>query len=308
MRQMGYHPNAIARSLVRQSSFTIGLMMSRSAEQALLNPFFPEIIRGISTVAREFQYSLLLSTASTLEQEHTECLQMLRARRVDGVILLASRTRDPLVEDLLAEQYAFVVVGRVPGRERVYWVNNDNVAAAREAVNHLILRGHRDIGFVGGPADFVVTQDRLEGYRQALAARGLRFNPQLVQHSDFSRESGYAAARLLLHGAPGRPRPTAIFAMDDVLALGVLQAAHDLGLQVPGDVAVVGFNDIPLAPYLSPPLSSVRIPIYNMGQEAARLLITVLQGGQPSVPQIVLPAELVVRASSGAEVLAAERR
>ncbi len=297
MRDLDYHPNAIARSLVRQSSHTLGLILSRSAEQAFLNPFFPEIIRGISSVAREHQYSLLLSTSKTIEQEHAECLQMLHARRVDGVILLASRRHDALVERLLLEKHPFVVVGRVPGQPGVSWVNNDNVAAAEAAVKHLVEAGRRRVGFIGGPDDFVVTEDRLEGYKRALQAAGIEFDAALVRYTDFSKESGENAAASLV-SLPLSLRPTAIFAADDLLALGALLAGRAAGLRIPENLALVGFNDNPIASYLEPGLTSVQISIFDLGQRAAELLIALLRdkGGSPA--QVILPARLVVRGSS----------
>lgn len=295
MRELHYHPNAIARSLVRQSPRSIGLVLSRSPEAALLNPFFPEVIRGISSVARSARYNLVLTTSSTPEEERSECLTLLRERRVDGVILLASRWNDPLVETLAADGHPFVVVGRLPGSESPCWVNNDNVKAAKEATAHLIGLGHKRIAFLGGPGELVVSHDRLEGYREALKEGGIPFDERLVRETHFSVEEGGAAALDLLRLAPD---VTAFVCVDDLLALGVLRAAAQAGRRVPEDLSVVGFNDNPFCAYITPSLTSVRVPIFEMGVEAARLLIDWLAGKRPSGGTL-LPAQLIVRDSTG---------
>lgn len=296
MKELKYHPNAIARSLVTQTAKSVGVIMSRSTDQALSNPFFPEVIRGISSVAQEHQFSLLLSTSRTPQEEKAECLSMLRHRRVDGVILLASRLSDALVTQLKAEGHPFVVVGRVPGDSDVLCVNNDNVLAASQAVGHLVELGHAHIGFIGGMPDLVVSRDRLEGYRRALEQGGLPYREELAAESDFTLESGIIAARCLLDCVP---RPTAIFAVDDLLALGALRAIRERGLRVPQDVALVGFNDDPIDLYLEPQLSTVRIPIYRMGATAAEMVIRRITGEPIRPRQVLLPGQLVIRESCG---------
>lgn len=301
MRELNYYPNAIARSLVRQRSQTIGVSLSRSAEAALANPFFPEVLRGISSVAEEERYTVMLSTASSYEQGLFQCMELLRHRRVDGLILLTSRSDDPLVKELQAEGYPFVVVGRVPG-DSVPFVNNDNVAASYMATMHLIRYGHRRIGFLGGPAEYIVSQDRLTGYIEALRDAGIHFRPELVKETDFSYERGLIAAHRLFDESGG---VTAIVAVDDMVALGALSAAEESGLHVPTDLSVVGFNDTPVCPHVAPPLTSVSIPIFEMGAAAARMLCKALANDAPgqtiegeSMDHLVLPARLVVRRST----------
>lgn len=295
MKELGYHPNAIARSLVTQSSRTLGLVMSRAAEKALANPFFPEVIRGIGAVANQARYALLLSTSLSPRRELEECLDMLESHRVDGVILLASRVKDRLVARLAREGYPFVVVGRVAEGDRVWWVNNDNAQAAREGVEHLLALGHRRIGCLAGAPEYLVTQDRVAGYRQALEAWGLPFDPGLVRYTDFSRDQGWEAARDLLRQPQ---RPTAFFATDDLLAWGAVQAAAELGLEVPGDLSVVGFNDDPLSAYVNPPLTTIRVPIFELGRVAARLLLERLHDPTTPVQHVLVPTHLVVRGST----------
>lgn len=295
MKELGYHPNVIARSLVTQSSRALGLVLSRAAEAALANPFFPEVIRGIGSVANQARYALLLSTSLTPRQELEECQEMLESHRVDGLILLASRVEDRLVARLARRGYPFVVVGRAPQDREVWWVNNDNTAAAREAVEHLLELGHRRVACLAGAPEYLVTQDRVTGYRQALEGRGIDFDPDLVRFTDFSRDQGCRAARELLSRPHG---PTAFFATDDLLAWGALQAASDLGLRVPDDLSVMGFNDDPLSSYLTPALTTVHVPIFELGRVAARLLLDRLQDPTSPVQHVLVPTRLVRRAST----------
>lgn len=293
MRELNYHPNAIARSLVHQRAHAIGVVMSQTAEAALANPFFAEVLRGIGSVAREARHNIMLTTASSREDEYNESLSLLRQRRVDGLILLTSRREDALVRRLRNDGHPFVVLGRVPGDD-VPYVNNDNVAAARGATDHLVALGHRRIGFLGGPGEFIVSEDRLRGYEEGLAAAGIPHDRRLIKVTDFSYEDGYAATRRLLASAGD---VTAVLAVDDMLALGAAAAARDLGLRLPEQLSVVGFNDSPVCPHVAPPLTSVSIPIFELGEGAARMLLDMLANDE-SPRRMLLPARLVVRAST----------
>lgn len=296
MAELDYHPNMIARSLVRRSSRTLGLILSRSIESSFANPFFPEIIRGISAVARRRHYSLLLSTSDTPQEERRECLSMLNGHRVDGVILLASRVRDPLIMDLLEQGHPFVVVGRVPGRRPVPAVNNDNVRDAARLVRHLFERGRREIALINGAPGFILCHDRAKGYRRAHREAGVPLREDRILWAGFTQEAGYDAARTLLMRSP---RPDGIVAVDDEVALGVYRALAEAGLCIPADVAVAGFNDQPLARLITPALTTVRLPIQELGRRAAELLVSRLSGEEIAPGPVVVETELVVRESTG---------
>lgn len=293
MNQLGYHPNAIARSLVRQSSRTIGLVMSRPARTAMAIPFYPEIIGGIAEMATSAGYHVLLVSSDSREQEYSLALDLLRHRKVEGIVHLASRVQDKLISALVGEHFPAVVIGRVPGMN-IPCVNNDNVAAARMAVEHLLGRGLARVAFVGGSPDLVVTCDRLEGYRQALKGYGITPQDEWVVFTESSVAAAMIAAGQLFEGTVA---PTGIFAMDDTIAAGILKAAHRRGLHVPRDLAVVGFNDDPIADFVEPALTTVRIPIFEMGRQAAGMLLQIIQAGN-APDNIVVPAELIVRHSS----------
>lgn len=293
MRELNYHPNAIARSLVSRSTHTLGLVIARSAEQAFANPFFPEVLRGIGTAIQDEGYTLMLSMTASPAEERTATMRLLRQRRVDGVILTSSRTRDRLIDDLLKEEHPFIVIGRVPDYRPVNWVNNDNVAVGAMAVEHLLSKGHRRIGFISGPADLVLTADRRQGYITALAAAGVTVSPELEVDGEFTQEGGHRAMQHLMQlPAP----PSAVFCADDLMAVGALTALKEARQH--RSVALIGVNDDPLTQHLDPPLSTVRIPVFDLGATAARGLIDILNRRIGGTRQVILPSQLVVRESS----------
>lgn len=294
MEQLGYYPNANARNLVRNSTETIGLVLSRSVVEALSNPFFPEIFRGITSATQEYGYSLLLSSSKDHVQEEEDALRMLRERRVDGLLILASRVNDSLIQKLQKDNHAFVLVGRVPGEEGLYWVNNDNVLAAEKAISYLTSLGHRKIALLVGSSEYIVSQDRLQGYKLGLANAGISFDPALVEEVDFTEDGGFRGMQALLARSP---ELTAVFAIDDIIAIGAMKAIKEQGYAVPDDISVMGFNDDPLASYIDPALTTVRIPIYEMGMRAAQMLIKVVCGQEVPEHQQVLISEIVVRKS-----------
>jgi DNA-binding LacI/PurR family transcriptional regulator len=296
MEQLGYVPNAIARSLARSNTHTIGFTMCRREDQVFSNPFFPEAIRGMSAVAQEKDYNILLSISLTPEEELKKCLQLVRERRVDGLILSTSRVRDPLIEALVKEDAPFVVIGR-SADQPVRSVNNDNVKAGYQATLHLLDQGYRHIAYISGPQNLVVSVDRLTGYKQALIERGIPVVPERIEVAEISEEGGTQAMyHLLEKGVPF----DAVVAADDLLALGALRFAHEQGVHVPDELGIVGFNDTPIMSYTHPPLTSVRILSYQLGVEAMELLLEGLEHPEKAQTkkEILLPSELIVRKSS----------
>jgi len=293
MKALKYHPNAIARSLAQKTTQTIGLVMARPVEQAFANPFFPEVMRGIGSVLHARGYHLLLSMAATPAEERAACLKLLRQRHVDGVILTTSHSKDRLVDDLLKEGYPFVLIGRAEGQRAASWVNNDNVAVGAMATEHLISRGHRRIALINGPLDTLVALDRRKGYLDALTRGGLSRRPEWEMDGGFSKEGGTRA----MHGLLSLPEPpTAVFCVDDATAVGALIALKERGKI--GAVAIAGVNDDPLTALTDPPLTTVRIPVFDLGATAATVLIDGLTGRVTGPRQIILPSQLIVRDST----------
>ncbi|MBP2018557.1 DNA-binding LacI/PurR family transcriptional regulator [Symbiobacterium terraclitae] len=293
MKVLNYYPNANARSLVRRATNAVGVIIARPAEQAFANPFFPEVLRGIGAELHRHGYDLVLTMTTTPEEEHAACLRLLKQRRVDGVILTSSRVHDALLEELVAGEYPFVLIGRAGEGQPVSWVNNDNVAVGEMAVEHLVGRGHQRIALINGPEELTVSLDRRQGFRQAMARYKLDLPSEYEVEGEFTKDGGYRAmVRLLTLPQP----PTAVFCADDAMAVGALMVLKERGLT--RQVALIGVNDDPLTALLDPPLSTVRIPVFDLGSTAARLLLDGLQHGVTGPRQVVLPSQLVVREST----------
>lgn len=300
IRQTGYQPHAAARSLVTRRTRVIGLMIPQAVTTLFTDPYFPILMRGVADACNAHNYHLMLSLFSQRQirdsRTHQDQLyqQVLRGRYLDGVVVSSAPLDDPIFPRLLEENVPFVIVGRYP-HERVSYVDVDNVVGARMAVEHLLRLGHERIATITGPPNMCAGQDRLEGYRQALAARGIPVDERLIAEGDFTEQGGRTAMqRLLPH------RPTAVFAASDMMAVGALKTIREAGLSVPEDIALVGFDDVPLASMVDPPLTTVRQPIEQLGSMAVELLISLLENpGGDSVHRVVLPTELVIRASCG---------
>lgn len=306
MEFLNYHPNAFARGLVTNTAGAIGILIPPSMQEFFINPFFSELMSGVSEVARKTGYDTVLSTSGRSEEEVLD--SMIRGRRVDGVLLLRSRANDPAVERVVREHFPAALLGRPAYETPIAYVNNDNVQAAYEAALHLVRLGHTRIGFLGGAEDFLMTSDRLQGYKRALQESALQVDEKLIVSSFFLEQGGYLGMMRLLALSD---RPTAILASDDVLAFGAMRAAGELGYRLPEDLAIIGFNDIRLAELANPSLTSVRVHMNELGQAAAELLIAQIQDPTMVPGHKIIDTALIVRNSCGANkagYLATEER
>jgi len=295
MEQLGYHPNLNARSLVNKNTQTIGIIMPSSAEKAFQNPFFAEVLRGISSKANQQKYAIYMSTGATEEETFRGVVNMVQGRRVDGVILLYSRVNDSIMNFLQEENFPFVVIGKpLVHPELVNHVDNDNQTAAADITNYLIELGHRNIAFVGGSLELVVTIDRLEGYKQALQEAGIPIRQEYLVQEEFLKEGGQeAVAELVSLPEP----PTAIVAADDIMAFGVLSNLHERGIRVPEDLSVVSFNNLMLAEFSRPSLTSMEIHIFQLGLEAVQCLVERIREPELPAKRIIVPHKLIFRDS-----------
>jgi DNA-binding LacI/PurR family transcriptional regulator len=294
MEELGYHPNLMAKSLVSRTTRTIGVILPRPAEELLLNFFFYEWMRGVLAQLTRAGYDLLMAGGSNEREELETVTRLVRGGRIDGLLLLYSRSSDPVIRFLHEEKVPFVLIGRSLDYENVPSVDNDNVQAAYDATNHLIAQGQKRIGFVSGPARLAMTQDRLTGYTKALAEAGLPFKNGWVVEGEFLLESGYRAmASIMSQPEP----PTALVIIDDVVAFGVLKGLAELGYRIPQDVAIVSFNNIALSELTMPPITSVDIGTYQLGYTASQMVLRMIQQEDITVRQII-PHRLVVRESS----------
>jgi len=295
IRELRYVPNRAARSLVTRRSDSVAVVIPEPTAQLFGDPFFPRVLRGISEGldADEMQLVLLMPQARS---DEARVERYLAAGHVDGVLLISLHGLDPLPRDLQLRGIPVVVGGRPPGAGITY-VDVDNRRGAGSAVEHLLGLGRRHVATIAGPQDMPPGADRLAGYHETLAAVGNASPEQLVEIADFTVDGGREAMERLLQRAPS---VDAVFVASDLMAIGALAALQAAGRSVPGDVAVVGFDDSPLATTTQPTLSSVRQPIEEMGREMARLVMRAIR--EPSDPprHVILDTRLVARQSSAA--------
>ena len=293
--RLGYTPNRAARSLVTRRTDSIGLVIPEPTAKLFGDPFFPRLVRGVSDVMDEADQQLVLMTPQTAQHER-RLSRYLISGHLDGVLLVSLHGSDPL-PGFLAERGIPVVVGGRPTRSApVSFVDVDNVQGALSAVRHLVSIGRRRIATVAGPTDMAGGADRLQGYREGLAEAGLPLDPALELFGEYEQERAEGAVSSFL-AAGGEL--DAVFAASDLMALGVMSSLRRRGLRIPEDVAVVGYDDSPLALSTDPRLTSVRQPIEVMGREMARLLLAAVGSGERVARSVVLSTELAIRGSSG---------
>lgn len=286
-------PNGAARSLITSRTCTLGALLPD-----IFGEFFSEVLRGLDTAAQREGYQLLVSSSHHDRSGIVAALRAMRGR-VDGLVVMAPDLDARLLRENLPSRLPVVLLNCLVEGSPYPALNIANVEGAGEAVAHLAALGHRRVAFVGGPPGNHDAAERLRGYRLGALAHGLDAGEGLEAFGDFSDVSGYHAARALFSGVPGE-RPTALFAANDAMAIGAIGALREAGLGVPEDVSVVGFDDIPMARYFSPPLTTVRAPLHALGSRGIETLLTADAGAAPVYA--VLPTELVVRASSAARL------
>jgi len=292
IKKLGFRPNDLARGLLLRRTRTVGLIVPD-----ITNPYYPALTRGVEDVASEQLYAVIFCNTDRNVGKAEHYVNTLLQKRVDGIIIAGGGTDFTWATRTFTEFGAEVVfIGR-HGAERPS-VQVDNVAAAQLATGHLARLGHTEIATITGPLVLTSAQDRLEGHRRALTRARIGWDDRLVVEGDFQEPSGHAATRALL---AGHPRPTAIFAANDRMAIGAMAAVADTGLRVPDDVSIVGFDDTSLASYVRPALTTVRVPTYDLGAAAMRLLLARVQGGaDAAADDVLLECELVVRGSAAA--------
>jgi DNA-binding LacI/PurR family transcriptional regulator len=297
-RELNYYPTAAARSLASGKTHRIGLILGEGQERLAADAFLPAFLQGVTASVHQRGYLLVLQLPEDVPS-HEAYTRLIREQQVDGLILSGPRSDDPLLVELAESEFPLILHGRLNGCD-FPCVDVDNAAGASMAVNHLVALGHRRIGFISNaPLSYAGAQDRFSGYKATLAEHDIPFIPELVRTAAFLPDTGRAAMEELLDLAEP---PTAVFAASDVVALGAMSAIHNAGLDIPDDVAVVGFDDIFLAPQAHPPLTTVRVPAYGLGWTAAEILISLIQGDQ--VDSVTLETELVIRQSCGFDVSA----
>lgn len=268
IRELDYRPNALARGLLMKKTKTIGIIIPD-----ISNPYYAEIVRGMQDVGDRSGYDVILQNTDRSQDRIVKSIYLLREKIVDGVIFSGGIIHgyEPL-SALKELRERVVVIGRHEVNFPAALV--DNIGGASEAIQHLIDQGHKRIGFIGGPENSTTMIDRLKGYESALAQHGYPMDEKLLKWGDLNPESGFEATKQLLEE---KNRPSAILAGNDQMAFGAVHAARQLGFKVPDDLGVVGFDDVPLSAYFEPPLTTVKIPRYRLGEGAMEMLIDLIQ-------------------------------
>ena len=292
-REMGYSLNPIARGLKTRRTFTVGVLIPD-----LENPLFPPIIRGIERVLDSAGYTALVASTDGEPAQERQRLEALIARQVDGFVIATAERRHPVVADAIASDLAVVLVNRTIDGGGVFAVVPDDRRGSATAVAHLAGLGHTRIGHIAGPQSTTTGLLRYRGFVEAMGDAGLAVGPDQIAHGEtFTIAGGARAARALLASAGP---PTGIVAANDLLALGAYTALADAGLDCPGDVSVVGFNDMPFADRFAPPLTTIHIPHGHIGARAAELLLERIEDPEATPQTLVFEPTLIVRESTAA--------
>lgn len=286
MKELDYHPNATARKLATNATRTIGLVLPNDVKLLAENPFFIQVLTGITTYVREQDYYIILTNAGTEEDEIKTLNHLFRSNLIDGVIMTVIREDDKCAKFLMDNGHPFVVIGKPADTDNTMWVDNDNFQAMYEVVNYIIRKGNKRIAFIGGSKALTVTKNRLSGYKMALSNRGLHIDENLIKEAGFSEDDGYRMARELLETSEF----DAIATADDLIAVGVLKALKEVGKE---DILVTGFNNIPLARYQTPGLTTVEINADKLGYYAVKLLINKLQNEANGLNSFIVDTKLI---------------
>jgi len=295
MESLGYQPDLVARTLVRSKSRVLAAIIPD------LNPHVQPILRGIADACRRSNYGLMLFSTEYWTEEELSYMWIVDNWRVDGVLIYNVVYHDEVTQEIRNWRFQkapFVFINKYLRQKEVNTVSVDNFDAVLQAVTHLVNLGHERIGILNGSLMSVDGIERFLAFKEALTAHGLSFHEELTGYADFSDEQAYEEMTRILYGPS---LPTAMFCANDMMAIGVVRAIKEKGLRVPEDIAVVGFDDIDVSRYFSPPLSTFRAPLREAGEIAVSLLMKIIENPKRPPEQIPLKAKLVIRESSGSK-------
>ena len=292
--ELNYSPNSLARSLVMNKTKTIGLLVSGLNPENAKDSFIAETLCGINDSCSELGYDLVLFSTNTSKQKKKTYAQLCRERRVEGVITQGIKMNDPYLQEVIESDIPCVFVDIPMESKSVGFVTTDNRVGCQSAVKHLVELGHKHIAMINGHNEAFVSKERLEGYRAGLEEEGIEFNWDYVRNGNFEKQTAEEMTKELL---VKHPEITAVFCASDLMALGVIDAAKKLEMEVPKDLSVVGYDDIILATYSSPPLTTIAQDKYGFGFEAAKLLVDIIEENDVNRKKI-LNSELIIRQST----------
>jgi LacI family transcriptional regulator len=296
--ELDYRPHTYAQRLQKRRSETIGFIIPTLGLR-FSDPFFSEFLAGIGNKATLLGYDLLVSTQSPEELGHEAYRRMLEGGRVDGFIMVRIHRHDSRIDYLLSRNVSFIAFGCVEGKNNFPFVDEDGAHGMRLVADHLVHQGFSNIACIAPNPELTFTGRRVEGLRAGLAEHGITLDMSQVMTSDLTQRGGYEQSKNLL--SSNNP-PTAIVACNDLMAFGAMSAAQELGLTVGRDVAITGFDDVPMAAYSHPPLTTIHQPIYKIGGMVCEMLINIIEGDRLEEEQIILSPTLVVRQSCGETV------
>lgn len=292
-KELNYIPNATAQALATRRAKAIGLVMTRSPHHIASDTFLPQILGGLMGVVKQHKLRLLIESVDVEHQDQIY-LELARAKHIDGMILLTPRIDDSGLKELEDVDVPSVLIGKLKD-SNLYSIDVDNHFAARTATQYLIDLGHTRIACVSNAhPSYTAAHDRVQGYRDALHSAGIAQDEGLIQYADFDPQSGYECMQALLKSGK---EFTAVFVASDNVAMGVKSALREASLRVPDDISMIGFDDIPWAPYSDPPLTTIRLPAQEMARDACLLLLDLIKGSEPVDRHLVLNSKLVERQS-----------
>lgn len=295
MDELGYYPNAIARSLAKNKTGNIGVIMPTRSEDILLNPFFPEALRGIVKSATNAGYDILLSTNTELDDELKSIKNLIRGSKVDGIVLMSSKIDDENIDYLSSIGFPFSLIGSPYKVDNgINHVDNDNFMAAYELTMYLTFMGKKNIAMIAGDPSLMVTKKRIEGYKKAIEESNLVFKSGHLFIGSFDEETGYKYGKELLEI---NPIPDAVIVTDDLVAFGAIQVLENSNIRIPEDIAIASFNNSVLSRYSQTPFTSVDVNAYDLGREAINLLVEAIEGDVRN-RKVIIPYNIYKRKST----------
>ncbi len=291
--QLGYVPNATAQALASRRAKAVGLVMTRSPHHIASDTFLPQIIGGLLDVVRQNKLRLLIESVD-VEHQDRAYLELIRAKHIDGMILLTPRIDDAGLRKLAEAEVPTVLMGKLEN-SNLYSVDVDNRSAAKKAVQYLLTLGHTEIACISNaPPSYSASPERVQGYRDALIEAGITPDETLVRYADFDPQSGFEQMNSLLRSGK---KFTAVFVASDNVAMGAKSALRATGLRIPDDISMIGFDDIPWARYSDPPLTTIHLPAQGLARTACIMLMDLMRGANTIERTLILETELVVRES-----------
>jgi len=295
-RKLGYHPSNMARGLRSHRSYSLGYSW-RPMPDGQINIILDTFLEHMAIAAARRDYHIVAYPTTTVKDEVSFYQKLLEAHRVDGFVLSNTNYDDIRIRFLLEVGVPFVAFGRANPEWEFPWIDVDGAAGMRKGVAHLVEMGHTRIAFIAWPEGSLTGDERLRGYLEGMEAHNLPVDSRWIVRGEMSHDTGYEATRALMELPPSK-RPTAVMAVTDVMAIGAMNALADMGIAVGNDVAVMGYDDIPMAAYLRPPLTSLHQPIAEIGDQVVTMLLSCVERGELEPRHVLMEPELVVRAST----------